>query len=56
MVREIKEIFNIASKQEYDSPFISDGETVEIYACRQGTCNGRSHAATLELEDQELVA
>lgn len=42
------------SKEVYTTPELIEGKIVEIYACGQSTCNGKSRSIRLEYSDQDL--
>lgn len=38
----------------YAAPLLQEGEALKIYACKHGSCNGRTH--TTNCDDFEMVA
>lgn len=42
------------SKEVYTTPEVIEGKVVEIYACGQSTCNGKSRSIRAEYSEQDL--
>lgn len=42
------------SMEVYTTPEVIEGNVVEIYACGQSTCNGKSRSIRVEYSEQEL--
>ncbi|BDD39548.1 KIS family RaS-RiPP peptide [Streptococcus ruminantium] len=46
----------IEDKVTYTVPLLNKGEIIPVYACNQGTCNGKSHnRCSREAEEESKV-